>query len=187
MGDRDVAARAAVRARCTSMVVSACLIAGGCSHAYLYGRHAPPTLDRGDLVVPTRKGDERFTVKRMGVSGPEAPLSFRVPTADELAEIRAGVVPDSVHTLRIDVDNSGVLWRDWALAGFGVGASTVLLMIGLSGAIEPGGGDGFALTLPFTMLFAAVAGTEFMLFGLGIGAALESGQTDMRYRVLADD
>lgn len=181
--------RTTMKVRSAGAVVSmaSLLLATGCSHAYLYGRHAPPTLERGALVVPTTKGDERFSVRRIAVSGPDSPLSYRLPTDDELAEIRAGAVPDGVHTLRIDVDNSAVLWRDYALAGFGVGASTVLLLVGLTGAFEPGNSGDFALTLPFTLLFAAVAGAEFMLFGLGIGAALESGETDMRYRVFADD
>jgi hypothetical protein len=158
----------------------------GCTHTYIYGKHAPPTFERGELVVQTSSGKDRFTVRRVGVASDDEPFSFRPPTSDEIRALRGGVVPDGVHTMRIEVDNAGVLWRDWGLASFGVGASTVLATVVLTGVVKPDGQSG-GLTLPLTLVFAVLVGAEFMLIGLGLGAGMESGETDMRYRAFADD
>jgi len=41
--------------------------------------------------------------------------------------------------------------------------------------------------LPLTILLASLAGTEFMLIGVGLGAGFDAGETDMRYRNFADE
>ena|GEM_PF-6465830 len=157
-----------------------------CTHTYIYGESAPPLLDRGKLVVPKRSGRDTFSIRRIGVNSVDDPFSFRVPTDDELAELRTGSMPEGVASLRVEVDNAGVLWRDWGLTAFGIGASLVLAGVGLAGAVEPAGQE-FGLTMPLTILLASLAGAEFMLVGVGLGAGFESGETDMRFRNFVDD
>ncbi len=157
-----------------------------CTHAFIYDRDAPPQIADGELVVPKESGDDRMSIRRIGVATIDQPFSFRPATNEELAELRQGAVPEWVATMRVEVDATGTFLRDWGLAGFGVGASTVLTIFALSGAITPGGDD-FAITVPLTMLFAAVAGAEFMLIGMGLGAAFEGHDTDMRFRTYADE
>ena len=158
----------------------------GCTHTYIYGESAPPVLERGKLVVPKRSGNDSYSVRRIGVTSLDDPFNYRAPTDDELAAVRAGTMPEGVASMRIEVDNAGTLWRDWGLAAFGIGASLVFAGVGLSGAVEPGQAE-FSLTLPFTILLASLAGTEFMLIGVGLGAGFEAGETDMRYRTFADE
>jgi len=155
---------------------------GACTHTYIYGGDAAPTFERGRLVVDDDDAErERFTIRRVGVSDVAQPWTFRRPTADELAQLRAGVLPDNLSTVRIDVDNSGQLWRDYGMAGFGIGATTVLALLGLSGLVDPSE-SGNGLSLPLTFLIASVAGLEFMVIGLGLGVGIESPETDMRFR-----
>jgi hypothetical protein len=168
------------------LAVLALAVMNGCSHTYIYGDRVAPTIANGELIVPTRSGDVSYSIRRIGVTGVDDPFSVRAPSAEELASMRAGVVPDGVGSLRIEVDNAGELWSDWGLAGFGIGATLVMAGVGLSGAFEPGSSD-TALTVPLTILFASLVGTEFMLIGVGLGVGFDGGNTDMRYRDFADE
>lgn len=172
-----------MRSAAKRLEVAAALLTalGGCTHTYIYGGDTPPTFERGRLVVDDEHERERFTVRRVGVSDVDQPWTFRRPTADELAELRAGVVPDSISTVRVDVDNSGLLWRDYGLAGFGIGSSLVLALLGLTGVVDPSD-SGSGLSLPLSFLVASVAGLEFMVIGLGLGVGIEGSETDMRLR-----
>jgi hypothetical protein len=161
-------------------------LATACTQTYIYGPHAPPTIDDDELVLHKTSGVDRLSIRRMSLTTRDDPFRFRRPTSDEIDEIRSGLMPEGVDSLRIDVDNTAVLWRDWALTGFGIGASTVLLLVGLTGVFEPNTGD-FGFTVPLTILFASVLGTEFMLIGVALGAGFEGGDTDMRMRRVDDD
>ncbi len=162
------------------------LLMPACSHTYIYGDTVTPTFERGRLVVSKRSGDETYAIRRIGVTSVDDPFSFRAPTDEELELMRAGEMPPDVGSMHVVVDNAGELWRDWGLAGFGIGATLVMAAVGLSGAFEPNGSDA-VLTLPFTILFASLVGTEFMLIGVGLGVGFDGGSTDMRYRAFADD
>lgn len=169
----------AVAAMATVAMTSAC------THTYLFGNERGPTLERGDLVVPKRSGDERLSVRNLTVSTIEYPFSFRPPTPDERELLREGVVPETIHTVRVEVDNGAAIWRDWGLAGFGIGASIVMAALGMTAVIEPNDATG-GVSMPMAILFATAVGAEFMFIGVGLGVGLEDSATDMRYRTYAD-
>lgn len=162
------------------------LFVSACTHTYIYSPRTPPTIEGDSLVVRKSSGVDRLGIRRVIISELHDPFTYRRATSQELADIASGSVPEGIDTLRIEVDTTAVMWRDWALTGFGIGASTVLLLVGLTGSFEPASGE-FGLTVPVTLLFASLVGTEFMFIGLGLGAAFESGDTDMRIRHLDDD
>ncbi len=168
--------------------VAAALVASStaCTHTYLFGNERGPELRGGDLVVPQRSGgDERFSVRNITVSTTEYPFSFRPPTPDERVLLDEGRVPETIHTVRVEVDNGAAIWRDYGLAGFGIGASLVMAALGMTAVIEPSGESG-GVSMPMAILFASGVGLEFMLIGVGLGVGFEDSATDMRYRTYAE-
>ncbi len=177
--------RGATAVKTTAVVAALLAMTTACTHTYLFGSERAPEFERGDLVVPKRAGDERVSVRNIVVSTTEFPFSFRSPTPDERQLLREGVVPETIHTVRVEVDNAAAVWRDWGLAGFGIGASIVMAALGMTAVIEPNDARA-GVSLPMAILFASAVGAEFMLIGVGLGVGLEDSATDMRYRTYAD-
>lgn len=156
-------------------------IAPGCVHTYVFGEGNAPHIEEMKLVVAEgRSESERFGINRIRV----AELGtgrFRSATSSELSALMAGRVPSGTE-VRIEVDKSVELWRDWGLGGLGVGATLVLVTLGVFGVVQPDSGSDFAFDMPLTLLFAGAAGVEFALIGAGLGLAFVTGETDMRNR-----
>ncbi|MCC6625589.1 MAG: hypothetical protein IT385_30405 [Deltaproteobacteria bacterium] len=152
-----------------------------CSHAYIFAGDAPPRI-AADQVVIERVGEpgESFTIERVLVQDERG--AARLPSTDDLRAWQAGEPTPELDVIRVDVSTSGVVWRDWVMPGFGIGAGLVFVVLGSLGGIEPSNADGDfgGFTLPLAMLLATVVGLEGALIGAGIGALAEGGTTDMR-------
>jgi len=149
-----------------------------CVQTFLFDGAAPPRIEGSALLLEERPGapPSRWPVRTIEI---HRGVGYGPLAALELEALRRGEPLAEGTILRVEVATDGVVWRDHALRGFGIGVvAGFLVAVGIG--VEPDGSGG--LTLPISLIVAAAVGLNGMLYGGLVGMTTESGTVDMRLR-----
>ena len=157
------------------MACVALSMTASCTRTYYYGREEAPLIEGNTLYVDDGGRAKERSIRSIRVSSASAPGHWRIVAPDEMALLLAGSSPDDLVEVR--VDNSDVIWGDWALGTFGVTFALGFSLLATTIGFEPNG----ELDLGFGVLIAAVLGLEMALIGAAVGQLVYGRSVDMRF------
>lgn len=151
-----------------------------CTRTYYYGREAPPPIEGQSLLVAEPNGQvSTRSIRNIRVSSSSAPGFWRPVSSDEMAQLLAGSSPDDLVEVRID--NSEVIWGDWALGSFGVTFALTFGLLAATVGFEPNNSD---IDIGLGVLIASVLGLEMALVGAAVGELVDGQPVDTRIHAL---
>jgi hypothetical protein len=118
---------------------------------------------------------DSYTIERIGVRRTANPYLLTAPTAQEMDEILAHR-STTLTTVEIDVGTAGQIWRDYGLAGAGVG-----MTIGIIAGAAAGDSESFGNGTGFMLLMVTLLGFNGLLLGATSGALMSPRVVDRRF------
>ena len=166
--------------RCVSLALIASLLLAGCGRTYIFGPDQMPVIADGELHLREFQRSHAplssFAIERIGLRHHADNGLLRTPTEQEFAALVAGH-PLDVHTIEVDVDASHAHWRDYGLAGAGVGVT-----LGLVASLSQDNDALFGNSNSLMLLGSLTLGFAGFLAGLIGGSLAAPDMIDMRYQ-----